>query len=280
MAMLVVNDVFAQTWAHIPQEIPPPAIGFWARSIPIIKHANPNFLFMAEVYWGLESLLQSYGFDYTYNKTVYDLLRDGRCADLQKCLLATSPQQFAASVHFLENHDEPRAAALFPPEKHRAAALVILGLPGMRLLYEGQLEGRKLQVPVQLARWPDELVNQDIHAMYEQLLDALKSSVVGHGEFCILHPTGWPGNDSAQNIIVIQWQKTPLEFDLVTVNLASHPSQCRVQLTVNKLAEHNWEMQGLLAPEVHHRSGTDLHSNGLYLDLPANYAQLFRVRRL
>jgi hypothetical protein len=280
MAMLPVNDIFAFNWACFPQEIPPPAIGFWARSIPIIKRANPNFIFMAEVYWGLEPLLQSYGFDYTYNKTVYDLLRDGRYHDLQKMLLACPSSQLAASVHFLENHDEPRAVSLFPPEKHRAAALLILGLPGMRLLYEGELEGRKLSVPVQLARWPEELVNRDILKMYEELLDALQYSAVGQGNFNVLRPTGWPDNESAQSFVIIQWQKTPLEFDLIIVNLASHRSQCRVMLVVDKLGEHDWEMRDLLGPEVHRYSGADLHCHRLYLDLPANGAQMFRAKSL
>jgi hypothetical protein len=278
LAMLVVKEVFATTWANFPQELPPPAIGFWPRSIPIIKEANPNFLFLAEVYWGLEPFLQSLGFDFTYHKTVYDLLRDGRYGDLQKCLLAYPDTQLAASMHFLENHDEARAAAVFPPDKHRAAALVTLGLPGMRMFHQGQLEGRKLKVPAELARWPDEPVNQDIQAMYEKLLGTLKSSAVGQGEFRPLHPVGWPGNDSEQNFIIIQWQKTPQEFDLIVVNLAFHPSQCRVRLDVASLAEHDWELRDLLGPEVHRRHGPDLHSNGLYLDLPGYGAQLFRVR--
>ena len=49
-------------------------------------------------------------------------------------------------MRFLENHDEPRAAATFPPPVHKAAAVVALLARGLRFFYEGQLEGRKVHV--------------------------------------------------------------------------------------------------------------------------------------
>ena len=67
---------------------------------------------MAEVYWDLEWTLQQQGFDYTYDKRLYDRLREGtpgRCA-------STSTRSWITRIklaRFLENHDEPRAAATF-----------------------------------------------------------------------------------------------------------------------------------------------------------------------
>jgi hypothetical protein len=48
-------------------------------------------------------------------------------------------------VRIIENHDEPRAAATFTPEKHRAVAVTALTLPGARLIHEGQMEGRRVR---------------------------------------------------------------------------------------------------------------------------------------
>lgn len=40
-------------------------------------------------------------------------------------------------LRFIENHDEPRAAATFSLERERAAAVTMATLPGARLFHEG-----------------------------------------------------------------------------------------------------------------------------------------------
>jgi glycosidase len=172
MAMLLLNEVFAKTWAGFSVAGPVPTSEFWADAISAVKTANPDFIFLAEVYWGLEARLQSLGFDYTYDKVVYDCLVERRNADLQNHLSKAFPGHRAASAYFLENHDERRIAGVLPPAEHRAAAALVMGLPGMRMLHDGQLSGRRIQVPVQLGRWPDEPVDAEIQAMYEQILGA------------------------------------------------------------------------------------------------------------
>ena len=278
MAMLLLNEVFAKTWAQFPVTTPPITSEFWTEAIPTIKQAHPGFLFLGEVYWGLEARLQSLGFDFTYGKLVYDALLDRDFAGLQKKLLTSLPAVLGASAHFLENHDERRIASVLSPAEHRTAALLQLGLPGMSFLYEGQLQGWRLQVPVQLGRWPSEPTDPAILALYEQLLAAIKESAVGQGDWNLLRPIGWPDNNSAQNFIIVQWQKLPLEFELVVVNLAPNAGQCRVQLAIKELAAYDWQMHNLLGPETYQRHGPDLATQGLHLDLPANGAQLFRFQ--
>ena len=162
--MLLLNEVFARTWAHLPAHAPAPAGEFWAEAISTVKRDFPDALFLAEAYWGLEPQLQSLGFDYAYDKIICDLLTARRYADLRRHLLTTPPHHRAARTHFLENHDERRIASVLSPAELRAAALLILGLSGMRLLYEGQLHGWRQQAPVHLGRWPDEQFNREIHA--------------------------------------------------------------------------------------------------------------------
>ena len=276
MAMLLLNDVFARTWAHFPTAVPPPATEFWADAVADIRESQPHFLFLAEAYWSLEARLQALGFDYTYNKEIYDDLLGRRYADLQKHLLDAAPAYLAASAHFLENHDERRIASILSPAEHRAAALLMLGLPGMRFLHEGQMQGWRLHVPVQLGRWPNEPADPEIVALYERMLGVLRESAVGRGEWKLLRPCGWPDNLSAQNFVIVQWQRLSLEFDLVVVNLASHPGQCMVQPAIEGLTSHNWKMRDLLGEDTYHRSGRDLAEDGLHLDLPGNGAQLFQ----
>jgi hypothetical protein len=276
MAMLLLNDVFGKTWERFPVSVPPPVAEFWTSAIASTKEAHPGFVFLAEAYWGLEARLQKLGFNYTYDKTLYDGLvaRDG--LGVQRHLLGMGPEAVAASAHFLENHDEPRIASILSPAEHRAAALLILGLPGMRFLHEGQLAGAQKRIPVQLARHPAEPVLAEVVSFYGQLLKTLPRTAVGTGNGELLKPrAAWPDNPTAQHFVIVQWQHQAPEFDLVVVNLAPHRSQCYAPLTLQRLAAHNWAMKDLLGTEAYTRSGEDLQSQGLYLDVPPHAAQLF-----
>ena len=277
MAMLLLNEVFAKTWAHLPTDAPSLANEFWPDAIKEAKQAQPGFIFMAEVYWGLEGRLQSLGFDFTYDKALYDDLIERHHAEAQRKLLTHPPDYVTRSIHFLENHDEPRVAAKLSPAENRAAALAILGLPGMRFLHEGQLTGARIKMPVQLGRRPVEAEQGEIKSAYELLLAVLKKSEVGVGRSQILAPrAAWDGNPTAQNFIIVLWQGKGAGFDLVVVNLAWHSSQCYVSLNIAGLAERDWTMSDLLSKESYERAGSDLAQQGLYLDVAAHGAQVFR----
>ena len=71
MAMLVVPEVFERTWGIACQP-------FWAEATRRVRERDPEFCFMAEVYWDLEWTLQQQGFDFTYDKRLYDRLRAGQ----------------------------------------------------------------------------------------------------------------------------------------------------------------------------------------------------------
>jgi hypothetical protein len=276
MAMLLLNEVFAKTWEKFPCPAAAPQREFWADAIAAVKKSQPDFLFLGEVYWDLEARLQSLGFDYTYDKRLYDYLVYRNVAEIQRHLSSVTPDFVSASAHFLENHDEPRIASILSLPEHRAAALLTFGLPGLRLVHDGQLTGARIKTPVQLARRPIEPAQPEIAVFYQQLLASLKSAAVGRGKAEILKPRpAWPENPTAQNFVVVQWQSQPDCFDLAVVNLALHRSQCFVSLTVEGLAQRNWRMNDLLGSEEHQRFGDDLQKQGLYLDLPEYGAQLF-----
>jgi hypothetical protein len=68
------------------------------------------------------------------------------------------------AVRFIENHDEPRAAAVFSPAKARAAAITMATIPGAKLFHEGQFEGRRIKVPTFLGRRPQEPIDTECQA--------------------------------------------------------------------------------------------------------------------
>src|SRR6266511_1153624 len=281
MAMLLLNEVFTRTWEKFPCPAAASEREFWADAIQVVKKSQPDFLFLGEVYWDLEARLQSLGFDYTYDKRLYDYLVYRNHTEVQRHLLGATPEFLAHCAHFLENHDEPRIAAILSPAEHRAAALLTVGLPGLRLLHEGQLAGWRIRTPVQLGRRPVEPHESDVESFYARLLEVVGSSAVGQGQARLLRPRpAGADNPSAKNLVVVQWQSLPHSLDLVAVNLASHRSQCFVSLSIPELARRNWRWRDLLGGEEYERSGDDLQNQGLYLDLPPHGAHLFHFAPL
>lgn len=278
MAMLVLEEVLHRTWSHVPADFEPARGEFWQTAIARVKAAQPGFLFLAEAYWDLEGRLCNLGFDYAYDKRMYDFIEHDRPWDMQPHLLGLGAAN-AHRAHFLENHDEPRIAGSVGLELHRAAAVLALGLPGMRFLHEGQFEGVRRFARVQLARRAEEPLDDAVAEIYRILLPAFKRSGVGRGDCELLVPVrAWDENPTSQCINVIQWQRPgQAEFDLVAVNLAPHHAQCRVRLTARGLAGRGWILSDRLGEERWERDGTELATAGLYLDLEPRGARLFSV---
>ncbi len=63
MAMLLLSDVFQQTWRACPRQGAPPG-EFWAHAMHAVRAAHPELVLVAEAYWGLEGRLVELGFDY------------------------------------------------------------------------------------------------------------------------------------------------------------------------------------------------------------------------
>ncbi len=177
MAMLVLPDVFERTWGI-------GADPFWPKRNPSrVRRKHPDFQFMAEVYWDLEWTLQQQGFDYTYDKRLYDRLREGHARPVREHLHAALDYQ-AKLARFLENHDEPRAAATFAPDVHRAAAVITYFIPGLRFFHQGQLEGRKKRISPHLVRAPEESPDKEIEdVLRPRCSPILRKPIVKSGEW-------------------------------------------------------------------------------------------------
>lgn len=273
MAMLALNDVFAKNWAHLPCPVAPPETEFWTEALAA---APSETLFLAEAYWDLEARLQSLGFDFTYDKRVTDFVVERRPRDLQRHLRERGDAFVTRSAHFLENHDEPRIAPRLTLEEHRAAALLILGLPGLRLLHEGQMEGARRRTLVHLSRQPEEPNDPAVEQVYERLLGAIQESAVGRGEARLLAPApSAPGDETCQDVIAVQWQTEEGGMDLVLVNLAGHPAAFVLSLVVEAQGAR-WSGHDRLGEERFEWTRSEL-SEGLRLELPPHRAKLIRV---
>jgi len=263
MAMLMMNPIFERTWgARAGQK---PAREYWVEVIGAVRERYPRVLFIAEAYWDLEWELQQQGFDFCYDKRLYDRLEHGPAESLRLHLCADLPYQ-EKLVRFIENHDEPRAAATFADEKSRVAAVTSATLPGAKLFHEGQFEGRRIRLPVFLRRRPDEMPDRNLQGFYKSLLQTLRSADVRGGEWTLCERTGWPDNDNYMNMVAWCWQKGS-DRHLIVVNLSGVRSQTRVRLPWVDLAGRSWRLTDPLQMTVYDRAGDELRESGFYVDL-------------
>jgi alpha amylase-like protein len=275
MAMLMMSDVFERTWGGRAGERP--ADDYWPTVIGAVKRTHPNFVFLAEAYWDLEFALQQQGFDYCYDKRLYDRL-EHEGADSVRGHLSGDTGYQRKLVRFLENHDEPRAAATLPPAKARAAAALTLSQTGARLVHEGQLEGRKVRIPVFLARRPAEEPDTNLAAFYERLFDALRDQVFRTGDWQLGDRSGWDGNDMWQSLIAWGW-RNDRPRKLVVVNFGDAPAAAHVSLPWDDLRGRDWILDDDANGQRYERSGDDLR-DGLYVALEPWAWNLFDLRPL
>jgi hypothetical protein len=266
MAMLVLPDVFERTWGLRPAS-------FWPNAIQRARAGHPGFLFMAEVYWDMEWTLQQQGFDYTYDKRLYDRLRDGHARPVRDHFRA-DPDFQRRSARFLENHDEPRAAATFPFEMHQAAAVLTYLCPGLRFFHQGQAEGFREKIPVHLSRGPVEAVNPDLRKFYDRLLSTLRRPEPGDGQWQLLECSpAWDGNGTWDSFICFAWRGSETRgsngSSLIVVNYAPNQSQCYLHISLGELKGKTICLRDLMGPAIYERPGDEILSRGLYLDLPA-----------
>ena len=231
---------------------------------------------MAEVYWDLEWTLQQQGFDYTYDKRLYDRLREGHARPVRDHFRADMDFQ-RKSARFLENHDEPRAAATFELEKHKAAAVLTFLCPGLRFVHQGQREGFTKRIPVHLGRGPDEPTNSELETFYARLLNCVERPEARCGEWSLLETaSAWDGNWTWDCFICFSWRGKNGEMLIVAVNFAPNQSQCYLKLPSFE-AGGNVTLTDLMSSEIYERSGDDRFP-GLYLDLPGWGYNVFELK--
>ncbi len=280
MAMLELTDIFQKTWNPLLSNWTRPAEDFWKTAIA----QTPGLTFMAEAYSDTEFALQQLGFDYTYDKKIYDDVRDGNVHGVIAHLRGGWAFQ-AKTARFLENHDEHRAGASFGPQRMPAVAALMGSLPGLRFYHQGQLEGKTLRIPVQLCRSQSESPHSEIRHAYERILNVTNHPAY-HSQNWTLLDMRSAGDDSFQSVVGYVWSGEPdpradvifPETRLVVVNLGSRAAMAKMALPTDFSVASHWEFSDDLNGQCYERDAADLTMNGMFVRLEGSAAHMFSVR--
>ena len=271
MAMLILPEVFEQTWGR-------PGISFWPEAIQAVKKQNPDFCFLAEVYWDMEWTLHQIGFDFAYDKRLYDRICGDYPRGVREHLHAGLDYQDKL-VRFIENHDELRAASIFDLKHHEAAAILTFLLPGMRFFHQGELEGKKKRISPHLVRGPQEETDTNLQRFYTVLLDLLRRPIFREGKWRLVEPIpAWMGNDAWDDFIAFSWDSTDGERILVVVNYANNLGQCYLRMPFMDIAGKQWRLEDIIGGYTYDRDGNELYTKGLYLDVQPWQYHVFEMK--
>jgi hypothetical protein len=272
MAMLMLNDIFQRVWgwANRDPAYAAPTQEFWAQAIQQV----PGLVYLAEAYWDTEWTLQQLGFDFTYDKRLYDRMRSGHPHDVYLHLTADINYQ-KKLVRFIENHDELRSIAAFGKSKIEAVATLYATLPGMKLYFQGQMEGKQIHLPLQIRQSKPEAVDPEIKAFYDKLLPVVNEDIFHIGTWQ-LKQVLQDGDDTADNLIAHTW-KLGDAMRLVIANLSQHPAQGRIGFQDDVSELHNYSFTEKLSGQTFIQSGKLIAHPGLSLKLAGYQAQIFDI---
>lgn len=276
MAMLMMNDIFSSTWGWLGVE--PLEEDFWSYVIPKVRAARRDFLFIAETYWGLDFALHLEGFDYTYDKTMYDRLISNDVPGIYAHLQADI-EFLKKNIRFIENHDEPRAMTTFGLERSRPAAALICTLPGAVLLHDGQFTGRKIKLPVQIKRQPHEREHPELKQFYMQLLSETSDEIYQKGDWFLFPVTEACEGCNEHAAIVAHGWRYEGSYRLIVLNMSGEWSQGRVQLEpwASAFGDKYWQMLDVMQQTYHSEAGADIVENGLPVDLEPYSVRIFNL---
>lgn len=240
MAMLMMNTIFKHTWGDRAEDAP--ADEYWPDIITRVREVNPSFLFLAEVYWDKQQDLLDQGFDFCYDKDLYDHLLHGSIHAIQKYL--EQPVSYQNHLlRFLENHDEERAAKEFPLDKHTAAAVIMATLPGAHLYYDGEREGRTIKLPVHLGRRVDEPVNEAVALLYDKLWEFVAEKNFAEGEWKLLTATSRFWHRESHHVLAWEWT-TKTSKIVVAVNYSPEKAQVTLDTDLKKVTNAQNVLKG------------------------------------
>lgn len=273
MAMLSLSHVFQNTWMGVLKEPNRPEEEFWSEAIRKVKTIKNDFVFLAEAYWDLEWKLQKLGFDYTYDKRLLERLFDNDVWGVKGHLMADDDFQ-KKSVRFIENHDELRAVTKFGEARSLAAATIISTVKGMKFYFDGQFEGKKIKVPVQMGREPNEKISKNISEYYNRLLKIISDDVFKNGDWNFIEPQNIsPENFSFERFFSWLWSYKN-NYKLVIINYSDKTAQCRIKFPFD--VPHDLIMlEDLLTGAEYIRSTAEIKSLGLYVELKPYQSHIF-----
>lgn len=212
--------------------------------------------------------LQQLGFNYTYDKKLYDRLRLENPIDIREHLLAEKTYQ-EKSVRFIENHDEQRCVDSFGHERSKAAAVVAATVPGLCMFYDGQLDGNKIKIPVQLKRVNGERPSRKLQEFYQRLFSFCNGYHVRDAQWELLKADmAWDNNISNTNILCWQWFAEN-QHQIIVVNYSPVTSQGRIRIPIQNYGKPSGLFLDCVKKEEYVRDIEEINHCGLYVDLGA-----------
>ena len=270
MAMLQLSDVFERIWRARIGATSRPSREFWAEA----RAAVPDLALLAEAYWGTEGRLIELGFSFAYDKGFYDLVRDEKLGDIHSRL--ESPVEHQSHLaRFMENHDEPRCAAVFGNDRIVASATLMGTLPGMRFYQQGEELGFKIRAPIELRIVAEESADAFRRDLFDRIFAATRQNPFHAGQWSLLHVSG-DDQQTGGNLFAYQW-RTQDACKLVVVNLSRVAAQGRVHLDGTVDGTRDYKFTDALDGAVYLRQGGELQQIGLFVRREPYQAHLFDV---
>lgn len=229
LAMLGLNRVVARAWGELLPVGAPAQAELWSELIGRVRKRSSGTMLLAEAYWGLEPELLELGFDFAYDKTVYDLLLADRLSAL-RTHLGAARSWLSRGVHFVENHDEERALAAFGRDRARAATVVMLTLPGMALVHDGQLEGASLRAPIHLARASEAGEASEEGHFVRELLAVTRGAAFTSGTWSLLVTNEEAAHSGGESPILAWRWRADDEVVAVVINWSAEPASATIEL--------------------------------------------------
>ena len=290
MAMLLCEDILEKTWNDRlnPWDGTPRARGeFWPPTIQAAKKVNPGFTFVAECYWDREYQLHTFGFDFAYDKTLYDRLKELDVGKVRGHLMADLGYQ-SKLVRFLENHDEERAADSWKETSmHMAAAVISFTIPGMHFIHDGQQEGRVKRISMHVncrQKLEHDVKDKNIAGKYAALIKAHGCKAIhdvgSDWRGCTTTPSQ-DGNPSHEHMVAhVNWKDQ--EAALTVVNFFGEYSNGHVILPAKHfgyLRGKKVKLTDMLSDCVIEKPGDVLlgEHGGLWFNLKPWQSHLFKV---
>lgn len=277
MAMLMMNEIFSGTWGWLGYNAP--REDFWTYVIPKVLRKYPDFLFIAETYWGMDYALHLEGFDFTYDKTLYDRLVSADVRGIYAHMVANI-EFLKKNIRFIENHDESRAAAEFGIERSKPAATMICTLPGATLLHDGQFTGRRVKLPVHINRQPDEPLDADLVQFYETLIKEATTAIYRTGQWGMFQCTPISDGDSggSEHVVAYGWYLGD-DYRLIVLNMSGESVSAIVEMGYWEeiLSPHRWQAKDVLNGASISFNGDEVSELGLPIEMESYDAFVFHL---
>ncbi len=270
MAMLQLNDIFNNNWRHLLGDTPAPEKEFWTEAHAAVR----KLTLLAEAYWGTEQRLVDLGFSYSYDKTLYDATRDHNIPQIRERLWSF-PERKSDFARFMENHDEQRRAVVFPDDHLAADGTLLSTLPGIRFYHQGELEGRRIHLPITLRIAADEPPDPLSAKFFQKILQITRQDVFHEGKWNLLDVA--PEGDAPPDALMVYEWRSPKAWKIIAVNLAAYASQGRVPLAGRVSPTQNYAFNDELNNVRYDRTGAELHNLGLFIRRDAFQAHIFDI---